>query len=427
MRKNLEGVVELLCQFSVKNYKSFREEVTLDLQATNITEHEEEIIIDPSDNERFLPLAAIYGPNGGGKTNIISALSSLVTKVMKPICAACDKKECSESMRKGGHSIPFKFSTITINQPTEYELFFRTKQAEYKYNLNIKDELIFYESLYKRNLNGKKIIEVFVREPKNNKEVKLNKTIFKNIDITGITETLPLLSYLGITRKETGIISDIFRWFEGGIAIINYGNPASEIKIPISKSKKVKELTLKMIKEMDIDIENYRIEDENKDSVKVYTKHIINNFEQELNLLEESNGTIKLFGLIPFISDSIILGSVLVVDELDTKLHPKLLEYIVKLYRNPKINTKCAQLIFTSHDLMTMNSELFRRDEIWFTAKNNEQASQLYSLVEFKKENGKPPRKDEKYGKQYLEGRYGADPYLKRMINWEEHYESQAN
>lgn len=109
-----------------------------------------------------------------------------------------------------------------------------------------------------------------------------------------------------------------------------------------------------------------------------------------------------------------------------SKLHPKLLEYIIELYRNPKKNRNGAQLVFTSHDLMTMSPELFRRDEIQFVAKNAEQALQLYSLVEFKKENGKQPRKDEKYGKQYLEGRYGADPYLRRMFNWEEQYEPRC-
>lgn len=416
----------MLCQFSVKNYKSIKEEVTLDFQATNITEHEEEIIVDPIDNERFLPVAAIYGPNGGGKSNILSALTCLLTKVMKPVCAACDKKDCYAAKVKGGNSIPFKFSSITINEPTEYELFFRTNLSEYKYNLIVNEEIIIYEGLYKRSLVGKNVIEIFVREKLNN-QIRLNKSIFRNINVTGITDTLPLLSYFGITHKELNTISDIFKWIESGIEMRNYGNPYSETKIPINESKEIKKLTLKMFKEMDIDIEDYRVEEKGEDTIQIYTKHIVDNLEQELILNDESNGTKKLFGLIPTISISILSGSVLVIDELDSKLHPKLLEYIIKLYRNPKINKNGAQLIFTSHDLMTMNSELFRRDEIWFAAKNSEQASQLYSLVEFKKENGKQPRKDEKYGKQYLEGRYGADPYLKRMINWEEHYESQEN
>ena len=76
-------------------------------------------------------------------------------------------------------------------------------------------------------------------------------------------------------------------------------------------------------------------------------------------------------------------------------------------------------MLFTSHDMTTMSNEVFRRDEIWFSALNGHDESVLYSLVDFRKEDGKKPRKDETYSKQYLEGRYGADPYLKRMVNWE--------
>ena len=120
----------------------------------------------------------------------------------------------------------------------------------------------------------------------------------------------------------------------------------------------------------------------------------------------------------PYIIESILTGMTLVIDELDAKLHPLLLKYIIGLFSNKVINKHNAQLIFTSHDLSTMNNEVFRRDEIWFVAKGNEQNSQLYSLVEFKNEKGTAVRKDAKYDKQYLEGKYGADPYLKKIINW---------
>jgi AAA15 family ATPase/GTPase len=92
---------------------------------------------------------------------------------------------------------------------------------------------------------------------------------------------------------------------------------------------------------------------------------------------------------------------------------------MIQLFTDPEINKNKAQLVFTSHDLSTMNNDLFRRDEIWFAAKNNEQATSLYSLVEFKDNNGDSVRKDAKFNKQYLEGRYGADPYFRRIIDWE--------
>ena len=117
---------------------------------------------------------------------------------------------------------------------------------------------------------------------------------------------------------------------------------------------------------------------------------------------------------------SLLKGGILVVDELDAKLHPKLLEFIIQLFTNKETNKKGAQLILTSHDVSTMNSDVFRRDEIWFCALNPDNVSMLYSLYSFKKEDGTKTRKDESYGKRYLEGKYGADPYLRKMIDWED-------
>ena len=104
-------------------------------------------------------------------------------------------------------------------------------------------------------------------------------------------------------------------------------------------------------------------------------------------------------------------------DELDAKLHPKLLRYIVSLFKNPKLNTKGAQLLFTSHDLTTMKNSVFRRDEIWFAALNKEHSSEIYSLYELRQEDNTRVKSTAAYDKQYLEGRYGADPYLSNMLN----------
>lgn len=145
-------------------------------------------------------------------------------------------------------------------------------------------------------------------------------------------------------------------------------------------------------------------------------KHIVNNTETELNLTKESSGTKKLFSLLPLIVSALTEGKTLMVDELDSKLHPLLLKYIINLFSDMNINRNKAQLIFTSHDLSTMNSEVFRRDEMWFVAKGTDQNSQLYSLVEFKNDKGESVRKDAKFDKQYLEGKYGASPSLKKIV-----------
>ena len=164
--------------------------------------------------------------------------------------------------------------------------------------------------------------------------------------------------------------------------------------------------------------EDAKMEEKENERINIFTKHCVDDVETEINLFDESSGTRKLFGLLPFIAESLISGTVLVIDELDAKIHPVLLRHIIMMFNDMSINRHKAQLIFTSHDLSTMNSEVFRRDEIWFVAKGNAQNSKLYSLVEFKNEKGESVRKDAKFDKQYLEGKYGADPYLKRIIDW---------
>ena len=115
---------------------------------------------------------------------------------------------------------------------------------------------------------------------------------------------------------------------------------------------------------------------------------------------------------------SLAKGGVFLVDELDAKLHPQLLRYLVSLYANPDLNKKSSQLIFTCHDLSVMNNDLLRRDEIWFAARGKDSGSELWSLSDIRDEHGKRVPNTEAYDKQYLMGRYGADPYLKRIREW---------
>ena len=226
------------------------------------------------------------------------------------------------------------------------------------------------------------------------------------------------LLYLGITYSKNEVVQDVLDWFDEEIDFLNYGNPMQELRMAVSKSEDVKRLMLQMIQEMDLDIVDFRVEEKENDRIEVFTKHVVDEYEAELNLFDESSGTKKLFGLLPFIAKSLLRGTTLVIDELDAKIHPVLLKYLIMTFSNMEKNKKGAQLIFTSHDLSTMNSEVFRRDEIWFVAKGNRQNSKLYSLVEFKNKKGESVRKDAKFDKQYLEGKYGADPYLRKIIDW---------
>ena len=404
----------MLSQFTVKNYKSIREEITLDMQAASISEHEDRIIKDV-DGEKYLPVASVYGPNGGGKSNVLEAINVLILKLLRPLAATEDVNSFS-SFSKNQIIEPFAFSEDR-NKPTEFELFFRTNIAEYRYILHVKQEEVIYESLDRIKFDTRRMSGLFVRSEDG---IELKGDISKLKVSADLSKTLPVLSYLGIAYKENEVVNDVFKWFSSGIISLNYGNPIQEMQVSISKSEKVKDLVLQMITEMDLDISDYRIVENENGYKSVYTKHIVDNEEAEISLANESSGTQKIFGLLPFIIQSLLKGSTLIVDELDAKLHPMLLKHIIMMFNNLEINTKKAQLIFTSHDLSTMNSEIFRRDEIWFVAKGNAQNSKLYSLVEFKNEKGVSVRKDAKFDKQYLEGKYGADPYLRRIIDWGE-------
>lgn len=402
----------MLCQFTVKNYKSIRDEVTFDMQAAAISEHEDKTIRD-KDREQFLPVSAIYGPNGGGKSNVLEALHTLAAKVLRPLYAAGASEE-RIFLQKKLIIEPFAFSEETKDQPTEFEVFFRTESAEYRYILHVKKDVVVYENLERVKLDTKRRSALFERH----EEIVL-KGVFSKLKISDeLSAALPLLSYLGITYKKNEVVKDVLEWFEYGIRFLNYGNPMEELSMAVSASEDVKQLMLDMIQEMDLDIVDFRAVKDENDKINVYTKHMADGYNAELNLLEESSGTRKLFGLMPFIAVSLLTGTVLVIDELDAKIHPVLLRHIIMMFSDMSINKKKAQLIFTSHDLSTMNSEVFRRDEIWFAAKGNAQNSKLYSLAEFKNEKGESVRKDAKFDKQYLESKYGADPYLRRIIDW---------
>jgi AAA15 family ATPase/GTPase len=158
-------------------------------------------------------------------------------------------------------------------------------------------------------------------------------------------------------------------------------------------------------------------EDIDGESYQINAKHkMINSDDVALiPLQDESNGTLEMFALFPSIQEALNNGSVLFVDELNTKLHPLLVRNVILTFANPEINTKNAQLIFTTHDSWQLANNLLRRDEIWFTEKDSDGVSSLYSLADFVDDGGAKIRKDASYEKNYLLGKYGAIPSLKTI------------
>lgn len=402
----------MICQFSFQNFKSYKSETTFDFQATAIPEFSDSLL-DSGKGEKLLPLGVIYGPNGGGKTNLLKALACLITTVVRPIY----------DLGKGRQNIviqqrvdcePFLFDDESKESPSEFEVFFRQGVNEYRYNLALQDEEIVSESLYWRAIGGKKTGTLFTRE---RSEIELGASINKASVNTSINPKMPYLSFLAI-NYDIPMIAEVQNWFESCV-IRSYADPVAESVLMISKDNRVKEQMLQALNDMGIDLTDYRFDQEEK---QLYTQRKVNGKVYELNFAEESDGTKKLISALPVILLALREGRLVIIDELDAKLHPKLLRYVISLFKNPRINQKGAQLLFTSHDMTTMRNTVFRRDEIWFAAENADHESEVYSLYEIRREDNERVNNTAAYDKQYLEGRYGADPYLDNMLTggeWE--------
>lgn len=416
----------MLNYFTFSNFKSFKNEATLDMRSADIKEQNDTTI-----NGTNLPVAVIYGPNGGGKSSVLEAFSYLSKKIVSPIILSGTKLE-SEKEESGQiqgrnlfeytpHKIKdysFKFDDDANKSPAEFIVSFSTKKSEYTYSLSLFNEKVKEEYLIDNSFDGEPRV-IFERDSKG---ISLGDC-FKSVMTKKVNESLPLLSYIGMTQniKE---IDDVLGWFINCV-FLNYNNPRTEHSIYIIEKTGKRKKFFEVLRDMDINITDIRIVKDNDGHIReIFTKHQMEDGSlKELMFEEESSGTKKLFALLPLALECLWHGRLLIADEMDAKIHPALLKYLIDLFTNPEINKKGAQLIFTSHDITTMDKSVFRKDEIWFSALNKHEASVLYSLVELEKydgKNGNPVDScgGESYGKQYLEGRYGADPYLNRILNW---------
>ena len=399
----------MLCQFSFQNFKSYKGETTLDFQAAALPEFRETLIMEEKASD-LLPVSVVYGPNGGGKSNLLQALSCAISTIVKPVYEL-EKNRQNLILQQKVDVVPFLFDPISANEPTEFRIFFRIFKNEYCYYTAIKNDEIISESLYRKSITGKKSATIFEREAD---DIILGSSINKKSINTSINPKMPYLSFLAI-NYDIPIISEVMTWFESCI-IRSYANPMVEHQIMLAKDAPYKEQFIRALNDMDIDITDYRYDE---DSQQLFTMRNLGSAEYELPFSSESDGTRKLIAALPVILLALREGRLVIIDELDAKLHPKLLKYVISLFKNKDINKHGAQLLFTSHDMYTLKNTVFRRDEIWFAAENNAHESEIYSLHEIRGEDNDRIKNTAAYDKQYLEGRYGADPYLSNMLGGE--------
>ncbi len=396
----------MLCQFSFKNFKSYKEATTFDFQATSAPEFADSLIASEK-GDAFLPVGVIYGPNGGGKTNLLSALSSLISMVVKPIYEL-EKTRTKIIIQQSVNAAPFLFDEISREMPTEFEVFFRQGKNEYRYNLSVYNGEIMEESLYWKSIGGKRPGMIFKREKI---EITLGASTNKAGISLSVNPKMPYLSFLAI-NYDIPQIAEVQKWFESCI-VRNYANPVADRQLMLLNDDVYRSRIIQALNDVDIDMSGWRYDEINKE---LYTQRMMDGRIYELSFSDESDGTKKMIAALPVILMAIQEGRLLVIDELDAKLHPKLLRYVISLFKNTKINRKGAQLLFTSHDMTTMKNTVFRRDEIWFAAENRNHESEIYSLYEIRREDNERINNTAAYDKQYMEGRYGADPYLTNML-----------
>ena len=407
----------MLTRFSFKNFKSFKNENCLDMEATSLREHEYNVA--KTENGEYLKVSAIYGANASGKTNMLQAFDYM----KKRILVSDDSKKNSPIDEENIYSFMINNDPIAL----EVEILAKNNKI-YKYGFEVLKDKIISEWLFEKRVN--KFYAIFERENKN-VSMKPNKISgLVNID----ERTLFLNIYSKIDRNNEDF-SNVYDWFVNSM-YLDLGNPNfggfinNRVSLKILSDENYKKELLKFIKTFDSGIEGIRTTPDSIEAVKsnngIIDIEVLHRGEKgELKALPfylESNGTRKMFHLFDFFMDALKNGMVLFVDELDAKLHPLLTRYIINLFHNSQTNIGNGQLIYSTHDTVNLNKETFRRDEIWFAEKDKDGISEIYALSDYiledDKNAGKKVRNDATYNKDYLTGRYGAIPVLDNFVKF---------
>ena len=398
----------MLIRFSFKNFKSFKNENCLDMEATSIKEHEYNVA--KIGNGEYLKVSAIYGANASGKTNVLQAFNYMKRRIL----ISDDTEKKSPIDERNIYSFMINDEPIAL----EVEILARNGKI-YKYGFEVLKDKIVSEWLYEKKIN--KYVTIFERE---NTNISMpNNKMSKLINVDENTLFLNLFSKIS---KDNEDFYNVYNWFVNS-AYLDLGNPDFErvinkrVSLKILSDEKYKETLLNFIKTFDSGIVGIKTTPDSIDAIKnnngVIDVEVIHRGEngklKALPFYLESNGTQKMFHLFDFFIDALNKGMVLFIDELDAKLHPLLTRYIINLFHNSETNKNNGQLIYSTHDTVNLNKETFRRDEIWFTEKDNDGISKMYSLSDYKIDDEKKVRNDATYNKDYLTGRYGAIPVLK--------------
>lgn len=431
----------MLLYFKVKNYRSIRDEAVLDMEAAGLHNAAKNLL--PFGRKEYLPAVAIYGKNGGGKSNLIRSMWLAV----QFICNAQKTQTENEPVPVR----PFMLNDHSVNEPTAFEFAYVQNGTKYVYGFSATRDHIVSEYLKAWPKGREK--NIFLRHgqsfifPKDNEKKRkelIKEAVGKNQLFFAISCTMnykPCIEAMKWFREKVVFSRD---FTDINRNLIDYREDETMLQAIVSAAKKadvgIEDIQFE-IDQQTLDLQSQNIPGQmggmiaalrafsealqqngneaevslNMGKLKSTTYHTGLNCEgkasrYELTLSDESDGTRRLMTLAPAIERTLKEGGTLVVDELEREMHLMLIEYVLGRYQEKRNNPAHAQLIFTTHDTSLLNQEILRRDQIYFVDKKREDgASSLYSLADFN------IRNDANIQKAYLLGKFGAVPSIEEV------------
>jgi len=420
----------MLIEFSVANYLSFKDKVTFSMVATDLdsnTRLDENNVFQVDNELSLLKSAAVYGANASGKSNLVKAIGFMRWFIIN----SSSSTQITDSIDVN----EFKLSTETINKSSRFEIVFLLDRKIYRYGFELDTKQVVSEWLFctPRSKESK----YFER---NSQQIKVLSKFPEGKLLE--SKTRPNALFLSVVAQFNGKISEqILLWFENlgvlsGIrGILDHGYTLEfmheeKYRIDIIKLIKKLDLSINDIKTRTVEIPLKNVPKElleeltesserNIKEIKTITGFDIKTIHTQYNSegdiystkefdmdKNESEGTKKLFSFAGPIIYILREGGILIIDELDSRLHPLITETIVELFNSKETNPNNSQLVFMTHDTNLLNNQLFRRDQIWFVEKDQYEATDLYSLVEY------DISENDSYKTDYIKGRYGAIPFI---------------
>lgn len=398
----------MLVNFTFKNFRSFRDEMTLSMEAASIQELSGAVV--KSCDEELLPVAVMYGANSSGKSNVLKALKAMRDVLLNSVKLNPKDKLDAE---------PFCLDLTSAEEPTSFEIQFTLNESKFRYGFDYTADEILAEWLYEKRV-GEREFELFLRS---GNEFKISKTRFA--EGNGKQDATPSNRlFVSLVAQLNGKLSQsILDWFSSieYISGMDGKEYADRTLRKIMYREQGDDEIMSLLHQTKLGFNGIEVSASLDDKYTMDSKTVHNIFDNNGEIVGqrsfptdkmESEGTKKMIEIAGPLVDAILSGKILVVDELDAKLHPFLTRKIIGLFMDREINRNGAQLIFATHDTNLLNLQYLRRDQIWFTEKDKTDSTELYSLVEFRDDAGNKVRNDRNIEKDYINGRYGAIPFM---------------